>query len=45
MSAINYGCSIAPDYINIILGIIALAYLIVFIILIGSIIDTGYLRK
>ena len=45
MSTINYGCSIAPDYINIILGIIALVFLIGFIILIGSIIDTDYLRK
>jgi len=45
INAISYGCSIALDYIDIIFGIIALAYLIVFTILIGSIIDTGYLRK
>lgn len=45
INAISYGCSIVPDYINIIFGIIVLAYLIVFIILIGSIIDEAYLRK
>ena len=45
INAISYGCSIAPDYINIIFGIIALAFLTGFIIIIGSIIDAGYLRK
>ena len=45
INAISYGCSIAPDYINIIFGIIVLAYLIVFIILIGSIIDEACSRK
>ncbi len=41
INAISYG----PDYINIIFGIIMLAYLTVFIIFIGSIIDEVYLRK
>lgn len=45
INAISYGFSIAPDYINIIFGIIMLAYLTVFIIFIGSIIDEAYLRK
>jgi hypothetical protein len=45
INAISYGFSIAPDYINIIFGIIVLAYLTVFIIFIGSIIDEAYLRK
>ena len=45
INAISYGCSIALDYINIIFGIIVLAYLTVFIIFIGSIIDEAYLRK
>ena len=40
-----YGCTIAPDYISIILGIIVLAYLVAFIIIIGTIIDEAYLRK
>ena len=45
INAISYVCSIALDYINIIFGIIVLAYLTVFIIFIGSIIDEAYLRK
>jgi hypothetical protein len=45
MNAIAYGCTIAPDYISIILGIIVLAYLVAFIIIIGTIIDEAYLRK
>ena len=45
INAISYGCSIAPDYINIIFGIIALAFLTGFIIIIGLIIDEAYLRK
>ena len=45
MTVIAYGCTVAPDYISIILGIIVLAYLVAFIIIIGTIIDEAYLRK
>jgi len=45
MDVIEYGYTIAPDYINIIIGIIALAFLVAFIIIIGIIIDEAYLRK
>jgi len=42
---INYSFAIALNYIDVIFGIIVLAYLTVFIIFIGSIIDEAYSRK
>ena len=42
---INYSFAIALNYIDVIFGIIVLAYLTVFIIFIGAIIDEADLRK
>lgn len=45
MNAIEYGCTIAPDYINAIFGVLTLVFLVGFVTAMGAMIDEAYLRK
>lgn len=45
MNAIEYSYATVPDYTETIFNVIAAIFMIGFIIVMGVIIDTGYLRK